>query len=339
MGCPSSGVECLVERVAPAHDCRPLAGSASRMATSYTAKDITVLEGLEPVRKRPGMYIGGVGIDRAPPPRLGDPRQRRRRGDERLRLEYPRHAARGRLVNHHRRRRPRHSRGQAPDDEEERARGDLHGAPRGRQVRGTAATRPPAACTASAPAWSTRCRRSSSPRSSATARCWEMRFKQGKPVGPLKKLGPARGTGTTVYFHPDADHLPEDRVRRRRHPGAARGRQLPPQGLKVVFEDETNGRRRTVFEHTGGPRRLPAENRRGRGAKPVHEVPFTLTRGERAAPGTRAAVDRGHRRAHALATSTASPPVRAARTRTGCAPASARRCATSSRPTTCRPRA
>src|SRR6266446_1272593 len=30
--------------------------------TAYTAKDITVLEGLEPVRLRPGMYIGSTGL-------------------------------------------------------------------------------------------------------------------------------------------------------------------------------------------------------------------------------------------------------------------------------------
>src|ERR1044071_8041362 len=35
-------------------------GGKSADSSGYSAKDIEVLEGLEPVRQRPGMYIGGT---------------------------------------------------------------------------------------------------------------------------------------------------------------------------------------------------------------------------------------------------------------------------------------
>ena len=38
-------------------------GKKAKNTSGYSADQITVLEGLEPVRKRPGMYIGGTGIE------------------------------------------------------------------------------------------------------------------------------------------------------------------------------------------------------------------------------------------------------------------------------------
>ena len=105
-----------------------------------------------------------------------------------------------------------------------------------------------------------------------------MRFKQGKPTGPLKNLGPARGSGTSVYFHPDPTIFPKIEF----DPALIRERleviSYIHKGVKVTFENEATGEKETSSSTRKGSSQYLQKIVRERGTKPVHEAPFTLER-------------------------------------------------------------
>jgi DNA gyrase subunit B len=108
---------------------------------------------------------------------------------------------------------------------------------------------------------------------------WEMRFKQGKPVSSLKKVGPARGTGTIVYFKPDPAIFPKiefepDIIRERLEVAS-----YLHKGVKVVFDDETS-KTKTTFEHDEGIVEYLKKIVTERNAKPVHDAPFVFAKDE-----------------------------------------------------------
>ena len=126
---------------------------------------------------------------------------------------------------------------------------------------------------------------------------WEQRFKQGKPLGPPKKIGPARGSGTKVFFHPDPGDLSEDRARGGDHPRAARSGQLPAQGA----EDQLRGREREDEGDVRAQRRaarVPQEDRRRARRQAGARRGVLAREAERHARRPRAAMDRSDRRAH-----------------------------------------
>jgi DNA gyrase subunit B/topoisomerase-4 subunit B len=106
---------------------------------------------------------------------------------------------------------------------------------------------------------------------------WEMAFRRGKPTGALKKVGAARGSGTTVYFHPDPTIFPKIEfdaaiVRERLEVVS-----YLHKGVRVVFENEAEGSK-DVFQHQEGISDYLKNIVASRGARAVHDTPFLLER-------------------------------------------------------------
>ncbi|MEZ5291518.1 MAG: DNA topoisomerase IV subunit B [Vicinamibacterales bacterium] len=243
---------------------------------SYTAKNIQVLEGLEPVRKRPGMYIGGVGsaglhhlvwevldnsIDEAMNGHASSIAVTLHADGSAVTIADD---GRGIPVDNLPGQKKSalevvftvlHAGGKFEQGNYKTA-GGLHGV--GASVVNAL-----------------------SRELTATVRRdgaqWEMQFKQGKPVSGLKKVGPARGSGTTVTFRPDPTIFPKVEF----DPQVIRDRlevaSFLHKGVKVTFDDQTTGTKQT-FQHEDGLgdflRKILAE----RSSRPVHDLAFQLAR-------------------------------------------------------------
>ncbi|MCS6851177.1 MAG: type IIA DNA topoisomerase subunit B [Gemmataceae bacterium] len=245
--------------------------------STYTAKDITVLEGLEPVRKRPSMYIGGVDskglhhlvweiVDNAVDEYLNGYADSitvtlHKNGDAVTVADN----GRGIPVDlHPKYKRPAlelilttlHSGAKFGDSGTYFHSGGLHGV--GSSVVNAL-----------------------SRKLVATIRRdgfeWQQTFKRGRPAGPLEQLGPFRGHGTIIYFEPDPEIFKTTHFDPHLIKSHLEDMAYIHSGLQVTFRNEAT---KETFDltHPGGiPEFLGRLVREGQ--KPVvHEPPFTLVR-------------------------------------------------------------
>jgi len=70
---------------------------------------------------------------------------------------------------------------------------------------------------------------------------WEQTFSRGKPASALKKVGPARGSGTSVFFRPDSKIFPDVRFDPKRIAELLEAKAYLHGGLTVEFHDEHAG--------------------------------------------------------------------------------------------------
>jgi DNA gyrase subunit B/topoisomerase-4 subunit B len=246
------------------------------MAKSYTAKDITVLEGLDPVRKRPGMYIGGVGspglhhlvweivdnsIDEAMNGHATDISVTLHKDGESITVS---DNGRGIPVDIH----PTYKKpaveiaytmlhaGGKFEGQNYKTSGGLHGV--GASVVNALSAKVVVTVR----------------RDGAEHR---LEFRAGVPVGKLTRVGAARGTGTTVFFRPDPTIFPKiefsaDTIRERLEIMSFLHR-----GLKVHFLDEVSGEKYDFFQE-GGLADYLTHLTQVNQKKGIHDAPFVMSK-------------------------------------------------------------
>jgi DNA topoisomerase IV B subunit len=243
---------------------------------AYTAKDITVLEGLEPVRKRPGMYIGGVSaaglhhlvweildnsIDEAMNGYASTITVTLHEDGSSITISDD---GRGIPVDKHPTTKKSaieviftvlHAGGKFETGNYKTS-GGLHGV--GASVVNALSKELVATV-----------RRDGAQ--------WEMQFKQGRPTAPLKKVGAARGSGTSVFFRPDTTIFPKVEFDPETIKSRLEVSSYLHRGVKITFEDQTRDEKH-VFQHHEGLADYLKNILKERTATPVHEVPFTLSR-------------------------------------------------------------
>ena len=246
------------------------------MARTYTAKDIVVLEGLEPVRRTPGMFIGGVDssglhhllweiVDNAVDEAMNGYADRLtvtlHRGCESVTVT---DNGRGIPIDRHARyRKPAlelilttlHAGGKFETTSYYHS-GGLHGV--GASV-----------VTALSDTLVARVKRDGAE--------WEQTFSRGRATSKMRRVGPARGSGTSIFFHPDPKIFPELGFDVHLIATRLQAKAYLHRGLTVLFKDEQRGEEYT-YQHSDGLGAYLEQLVRERGERAVVAESFSVER-------------------------------------------------------------
>ena len=240
--------------------------------TKYTAKDISVLKGLEPVRQRPAMYIGGVdtnGLHHLVWEILDNSIDEVINGfATSIEVTLDKDAGgieisdngRGIPVDTHpETRRPAletilttlHSGGKFEQGNYIHS-GGLHGV--GSSV-----------VNALSEELVARVRRDGFE--------YEQKYRRGKPTTPLKTIGPARGSGTTIYFKPDVEIFAKTKFDTSRLEEVLESKAYLHKGLRIVYKDLSRGATHT-YKYDEGLREYLLKVVKERGRTPTADFVF-----------------------------------------------------------------